>query len=296
MKVHNNSFCSKCGQSLEGSEYLCPSCGLKLAETPVSQTPPPVNDNVPPPIKEGTTPEANQPQEMQTPPSAQTQPQTQTPPQKQPQQVPPTTPQQPQGQTPPPQGTPPPPQQAQTPPPPQGYQQAPYPMPPRRKKSKAWLWILIILLLLLGGVGAGAFLIYNGTIPKEKVDFLPEQVLEMLTPKQNSPEPTVSNKPSKVFYLAYSSSYLEKTNEKVIIISSVMDPGSVSQSNEFGAKNAFNEFARINYPKDYFLFKNVVVRKFDTREDAVNKREKIKKEYKSKGYTLRLMEVVYSIK
>lgn len=292
MKVHEHSFCPECGQALEGSEYLCPSCAFKLAEPPVEETPPPppVQENVPPPVVENIPPPVNEevppvsPVENTEPPKME-EPKVEDP-------VPlveePKT------------ETPVPPVEEKTVPP-QPEQQGifnqnipPTAMPP--KKSKLWLWIVLIVVgFLLIGSAVGAFLIYNGTIPKKSVDFLPKQVLEMLTPQKNNNAP-VNNAPTQVYYLTYSFTLLDDTNEKVIIISSIMDPGSVSQANEFGAKSSFNEFAKINYPDDYFLFKDVKVKKYTNREDAVNDRESIKKDFKSKGYTLRLMEVVYSIK
>lgn len=293
MKVHEHSFCPECGQALEGSEYLCPSCAFKLAEPPVEETPPPppvqenvpppppVVDNVPPPVNEEVPPvppvENPEPPKMEEPVPPVVEPKVEEP-------VPPV--QEPKQEEP------------MMPPPPQGiFNQTTPPMAmPPKKKSKLWLWIVLIVVgFLLIATAVGAFLIYNGTIPKKSVDFLPKQVLEMLTPQKINNGP-VNNAPSQVYYLAYSFTLLEETNEKVIIISSVMDPGSVSQSNEFGAKSSFNDYAKINYPDDYFLFKDVKVKKYTSREDAVNDRESIKKDYQSKGYTLRLMEVVYSIK
>ena len=301
MKVHEHSFCPECGQALEGSEYLCPSCGFKLAEPPAEQTPPPppVNENVPPPPPVNEVVPPVPPVENPEPPRIET-----PEPPKVEEPVPPV--EEPKVETPVPpieepkqEVTIPPVQETVVPPQPQQQgifnQASPQAIVPK-KKSKLWLWIVLIVVgVLVISAGVGAFLIYNGTIPKNKVDFLPKSVLEVLTPKQNNNGP-VSNKPDRVYYLAYSFTLIEKTNEKVIIISSVMDPGSVTQANEFGAKSSFNEFAKINYPDDYFLFKDVKVKKFNSREDAVNERESIKKDFESKGYTLRLMEVVYSIK
>ncbi|PLW91822.1 MAG: hypothetical protein C0592_14035 [Marinilabiliales bacterium] len=281
MKVHEHSFCPECGQALEGSEYLCPSCAFKLAEPPVEQTPPPVNENVPPPPPVNEEPPVENPEppkaEDPVPPVEEPKEENPVPPIEEPQQDPVFDNAEVEQQ---------------------GIfdQSTPPPAVPMQKKSKLWLWIVLIVVgFLIVAAAVGSFLIYNGTIPKNKVDFLPKSVLEILTPKSNNSGP-VENKPDRVYYLAYSFTLIEDTNEKVIIISSVMDPGSVDQANEFGAKSSFNEFAKINYPDDYFLFKNVKVKKFNSREDAVNERESIKKDFKSKGYTLRLMEVVYSIK
>jgi DNA-directed RNA polymerase subunit RPC12/RpoP len=161
-----------------------------------------------------------------------------------------------------------------------------------KKKSKAWLVILLVVLgvIVIGG-GIGAFLIYNGTIPRDKVEFIPEQILEKIAPK---PTPVV-NAPSKAFYVTYSFTLID--NKKVAIVSSVMEPSFPEKSNIEGAESAFLEFARINYSKDYFNFtSNMKTKKFDNKEEALNERENIKNDFKKKGYELRLMEVQYSVK
>ena len=289
MKVHENAFCPECGHQLEGGEFLCPSCGFKLADKPVEQSPPPVNETPPPPNGDviPPVPPVVDPQitkeETPVPPTVEE-------PKETPQEEPKETPKEEPNDIPPKQETtPPPPQQGlfnQTP----GTQ-----VMPVQKKSLLWLWIILIVLgVLILASAVGAFLIYNGTIPRDKVDFLPKVIMEQLAPKTNSAP--VSTSPKQVFFLAYSFTLLEENNEKVIIISSIMDPGSATEANEFGAKNTFNEFAKINYPNDYFFFKNVKIKSFTSRTDAFNERERLKTDYKRKGYTLRLMEVVYSIK
>lgn len=285
MKVHENAFCPECGHQLEGDEFLCPSCGFKLADKPVEQSPPPVNETPPPPPPSGDvtppvppveTPQITKEEAPVTPPVEEPKDTPKEEPKEEPQNIPP---------------------QQETTPPQQGlFNQPPSAqVMPVQKKSLLWLWIILIVLgVLIIASAVGAFLIYNGTIPRDKVDFLPKVVMEQLAPKTNTAP--VSTSPRQVFFLAYSFTLLEENNEKVIIISSVMDPGSATEANEFGAKNSFNEFAKINYPDDYFFFKNVKIKSFTSREDAFNEREKLKKDYKRKGYTLRLMEVVYSIK
>jgi len=268
MNAHEYAFCPECGHKLEGDEFLCPSCGFKLvAQPPVA----------PPPVVEKQQPIAPPPPPVSAPP-------------------PPPPPPVMQQAPPPP---PPPPQAKPTPPPPPQpitYQPSPQqPYIPPKKKSKALLVILLIILgVILVGGGVGSFLIYNGTIPKDKVSFLPKQVLEMLTPakQEQTTTPTVH---LRTYYVTYS--YTLVNNKKVAILSSVMDPSNSEKSNEAGAESAFLEFARINYSKDYFLFtNNLTTKKFNDREKALNEREKIKEDLKDKGYELRLMEVQYSVK
>ncbi|HBG71495.1 MAG TPA: hypothetical protein DHV29_08525 [Bacteroidales bacterium] len=208
-------------------------------------------------------------------------------------------------QTPPVMQTPPPPvnQQASPVMPPQPkpqpitYQPSPQQQyVPPKKKSKAWLVILLIVLgVILVGGGVGAFLIYNGTLPKDKVSFLPESVLEMLTPaNKKSDSSTTVVAPKQTFYVTYSYGLIN--NKKVVIISSVMDPANSAKSNAAGAETAFLEFARINYSKDYFhLTKNMTTKTFNDRKKALDERDNIKKDFEKKGYELRLMEVQYSV-
>lgn len=155
--------------------------------------------------------------------------------------------------------------------------------------------LLIVLGVILVGGGVGAFLIYNGTLPKDKVSFLPESVLEMLTPaNKKSDSSTTVVAPKQTFYVTYSYGLIN--NKKVVIISSVMDPANSAKSNEAGAETAFLEFARINYSKDYFhLTKNMTTKTFNDRKKALDERDNIKKDFEKKGYELRLMEVQYSV-
>ena len=294
MKAHEYAFCPECGNKLEGDEFLCPSCGFKLAERP-PVAPPPAPPVAPPKVEQQAPPVAPPP--VTPPPVIQ-----QTPP------APPvTTPPPVSQQTPPVMQTPPPPANQQVPPvmPPQPkpqpqpitYQPSPQQQyVPPKKKSKAWLVILLIVLgVILVGGGVGAFLIYNGTLPKDKVSFLPESVLEMLTPaNKKSDSSTTVVAPKQTFYVTYSYGLIN--NKKVVIISSVMDPAVSEKSNEAGAETAFLEFARINYSKDYFhLTKNMTTKTFNDRKKALDERDNIKKDFEKKGYELRLMEVQYSV-
>lgn len=294
MKAHEYAFCPECGNKLEGDEFLCPSCGFKLAERP-PVAPPPAPPVAPPKVEQQAPPVAPPP--VTPPPVIQ-----QTPP------APPvTTPPPVSQQTPPVMQTPPPPANQQVPPvmPPQPkpqpqpitYQPSPQQQyVPPKKKSKAWLVILLIVLgVILVGGGVGAFLIYNGTLPKDKVSFLPESVLEMLTPaNKKSDSSTTVVAPKQTFYVTYSYGLIN--NKKVVIISSVMDPANSAKSNEAGAETAFLEFARINYSKDYFhLTKNMTTKTFNDRKKALDERDNIKKDFEKKGYELRLMEVQYSV-
>ncbi|HPS83397.1 MAG TPA: zinc ribbon domain-containing protein [Bacteroidales bacterium] len=296
MKAHEYAFCPECGNKLEGDEFLCPSCGFKLAERPpvapppaqqqvppVAPPPPPVSQPTPPPppVNQQVPPVAPPPPPVnqQTPPVA-------TPPPPVNKQVPPVVP-------PPPKPQPQPAPQSQ----PITYQPSPQQQyVPPKKKSKAWLVILLIVLgVILVGGGVGAFLIYNGTLPKDKVSFLPESVLEMLTPaNKKSDSSTTVVAPKQTFYVTYSYGLIN--NKKVVIISSVMDPANSAKSNEAGAETAFLEFARINYSKDYFhLTKNMTTKTFNDRKKALDERDNIKKDFEKKGYELRLMEVQYSV-
>ena len=294
MKAHEYAFCPECGNKLEGDEFLCPSCGFKLAERP-PVAPPPAPPVAPPKVEQQAPPVAPPP--VTPPPVIQ-----QTPPE-----PPVTTPPPVSQQTPPVMQTPPPPANQQVPPvmPPQPkpqpqpitYQPSPQQQyVPPKKKSKAWLVILLIVLgVILVGGGVGAFLIYNGTLPKDKVSFLPESVLEMLTPaNKKSDSSTTVVAPKQTFYVTYSYGLIN--NKKVVIISSVMDPANSAKSNEAGAETAFLEFARINYSKDYFhLTKNMTTKTFNDRKKALDERDNIKKDFEKKGYELRLMEVQYSV-
>ena len=296
MKAHEYAFCPECGNKLEGDEFLCPSCGFKLAERPpvapppaqqqvppVAPPPPPVSQPTPPPppVNQQVPPVAPPPPPVnqQTPPVA-------TPPPSVNKQVPPVVP-------PPPKPQPQPAPQSQ----PITYQPAPQQQyVPPKKKSKAWLVItLIVLGVIIVGGGVGAFLIYNGTIPKDKVSFIPENILEMLTPaNKKSESSTTVVAPKQAYYVTYSYGLIN--NKKVVIISSVMDPANAQKSNEAGAETAFLEFARINYAKDYFhLTKNMTTKTFNDRQKALDERENIKKDFEKKGYELRLMEVQYSV-
>lgn len=282
MKAHEYAFCPECGNKLEGDEFLCPSCGFKLAERP-PVAPPPAQQQVPPvappppPVSQPTPPPP--PVNQQVPPVA-------PPPPPVNKQVPPVVP-------PPPKPQPQPAPQSQ----PITYQPAPQQQyVPPKKKSKAWLVItLIVLGVIIVGGGVGAFLIYNGTIPKDKVSFIPENILEMLTPaNKKSESSTTVVAPTQAYYVTYSYGLIN--NKKVVIISSVMDPANAQKSNEAGAETAFLEFARINYSKDYFhLTKNMTTKTFNDRQKALDERENIKKDFEKKGYELRLMEVQYSV-
>lgn len=280
MKAHDYSFCPECGHKLEGDEYLCPSCGFKLAEQP------PV---APPPVSEPVAPAAPPADEFVPPVPPVTPPVNEVPPVAPPV-MPPVAPPAPEPVPVTPPVTPPLSQQE-----PLSYQPAPQqPMAtPKKKKRLGLKIIIIVLVVLVVGGGVGAFLIYNGTIPKDKVSFLPKEVLEMLTPadKKSSSETKIH---AKAYYVTYSFALVD--NKKIAIISSVMDPSNSEKSNEKGAESAFLEFARINYSKDYFHFTaNMRTKKFDDREKAVQERENLKKEYQNKGYELRLMEVQYSV-
>lgn len=289
MKAHEYAFCPECGNKLEGDEFLCPSCGFKLAERPPVAAPaaPPV---APPKVEQQVPPVVPPPVSQQTPsvppPPPITQPEPpvmQTPPPPVNQQVPPVMP--------------PPTPQPQPKPQPITYQPSPQQQyVPPKKKSKAWLVILLIVLgVILVGGGVGAFLIYNGTLAKDKVSFLPESVLEMLTPaSKKSDSSTTVVAPKQAFYVTYSYGLINY--KKVVIISSVMDPAVTEKSNKAGAETAFLEFARINYSKDYFhLTKNMTTKTFSDRKKALDERENIKKDFEKKGYELRLMEVQYSV-
>lgn len=296
MKAHEYAFCPECGNKLEGDEFLCPSCGFKLAERP-PVAPPPAQQQVPPvappppPVSQPTPPPP--PVNQQVPPVAPPPPPVnqQTPPVAPP--PPPVNKQAPPVVPPPPKPQPQPAPQSQ----PITYQPAPQQQyVPPKKKSKAWLVItLIVLGVIIVGGGVGAFLIYNGTIPKDKVSFIPENILEMLTPaNKKSESSTTVVAPTQAYYVTYSYGLIN--NKKVVIISSVMDPANAQKSNEAGAETAFLEFARINYSKDYFhLTKNMTTKTFNDRQKALDERENIKKDFEKKGYELRLMEVQYSV-
>lgn len=300
MKAHEYAFCPECGNKLEGDEFLCPSCGFKLAERP-PVTPPPAPPVAPPKVEQQVPP-------VVPPPPPVSQPTPPPPPVNQ--QAPPVVPPPPVSQqTPPVMQTPPPPVNQQVPPvmPPPTPQPQPKSQPityqpapqqqyvPQKKKSATWLIILLIVLgVIIVGGGVGAFLIYNGTIPKDKVTFIPQNVLEMLTPVSKKSETSTVVAPKQTFYVTYS--YGLVNNKKVVIISSVMDPAVSDKSNKAGAETAFLEFARINYSKDYFLLtKNITTKTFNDRKKALDERDNIKKDFEKKGYELRLMEVQYSV-
>jgi hypothetical protein len=282
MKAHEYAFCPECGNKLEGDEFLCPSCGFKLADRPPIPTP------MPPQDLPDSPPELNNQEPPVIPTSI---------PEEQPDNVPPVL----NEQAPP--IIPPEPVIEQAPP---IIQPSPQPEPiyyqttpqhqyvPPKKKSKVWLVIVLILLgiIIIGG-GVGAFFIYNGTIPKDKVSFIPENILEMLTPPGTKSTNTVVI-PTKSYYVTYAYGLVD--NKKVAIISSVMDPSNSEKSNKTGAETSFLESARINYPKDYFLLtKSMNTKVFNDRQKALTERENIKKDFKKKGYELRLMEVRYHV-
>lgn len=270
MSKHEYSFCPECGNKLEGDEFLCPSCGFRLVnepvqQSPVEQTPPPMEEFVPP-----VTPPVITPQEPVVPPVQEV--------------IPPV--QQPIQQTPPPAQ-----QQVQNP-----YGQEMFVQqtatPIKKKKRVGLKIILTLLILIIVGGGVAALLINQGIIPRESVEgILPAEVLDPIAP---APTPVVSQEPKvqKVFFIVHSATLIK--DKKVAMVSNTIEPSNYKGASEDGAKAAFLKFARIKYSDDYFQFKNIFVRTFNEYDAAAKEREKIKKDYTNKGYELRLLEVVYT--
>lgn len=273
MKAHEYSFCPECGNKLEGDEFLCPSCGFRLVnepvqQSPVEQTPPPMEEFVPPvapPIQE--MPPVVTPQEPVVPPVQEVVPPVQQTVQPQVQQPI----QNPYGQD-------------------MFVQQA---AAPARKKKRIGLKIFItLLILIIVGGGVSVLLLSQGIIPRETVEgIIPAEILDPIAP---APAPVVSSEPKvqKVFYIVHSATLIE--DKKVAMVSNTIEPSSYKGASEDGAKTAFLKFARIKYSDDYFQFKNIFVRTFNEYDAAAKERDKIKKDYTNKGYELRLLEVVYT--
>lgn len=281
MSKHEYSFCPECGNKLEGDEFLCPSCGFRLVsepiqQTPVEQTPPAMDEFVPPVIptvKEvpPVVPVAKEIIPNEVPPVVEPQ-KTVVPPV---QQVIPTV--QPQAQV-------------QTPNNQEMFVQQP--IAPKRKKRIGLKIFLVLLILIIVGGGVSALLLNQGIIPRDSVEqIIPAEILDPIAPK---PAPIVSSVPKveKVFFVVHSATFV--SDKKVAMVSNTIEPSNYIGATEDGVTNAFRKFARIKYSDDYFLFKNIFVRTFNEYDAAVSEREKIKKDYTKKGYELRLLEVVYN--
>lgn len=247
-------FCPYCGHELDGTEKICPYCGKNL-QSGTSSTPPPSQQQ--PPV---ITPPPSSPS-YQQPPVLTSQPQST--------QQPPSMTSQP------------------------SYTYPPVPEKTNKKSGAGWIILFVFLGLILVGAGVGAYLIYEGYIPKEKVSFLPPVVLEWLTPQKKTETTTNTQKtPQKLFYVTYAFNIVD--GKKILIISSVMEPSFPEKSNKFGAEKAFIDMLKIRYAKTYFHFlKTIRTKVYTDKVKALNDREKIKREFGRDGYKVEVMEVIY---
>jgi len=159
--------------------------------------------------------------------------------------------------------------------------------------KKAGVVVLIsFFVLLLIGLFIVIFLLRNGTIPKENVNFLPSQLVEWIVPskKQVISQANLVNR--NVFYVVYCFGFVD--GRKTLIISSVMEPAFPEKSSTFGAENSFMKMLKIRYAKSYHsLLKTVRAKVYNDKIKALEDREKIKKDFIKDGYKVEVMEVTY---
>lgn len=258
MKKHNYLFCPSCGFKLDGNEEFCPSCGFKIIGEPVEQTPP-VN---PPPIPGGTPPPVPDIQDIPKP-EIKSVPEKniieniikEEPPLRQ---EPPVKPIEPEVKI-------------------AEIKEQPQVIitknPAQKEKSKSNIGLIIILcvvgVFVLLGIFAGIYYVRNGNSFKRY---------------KPAPVPVVVTN----YYVGYSSAYY--SGNKVCLLSTVLSTSDAKIDNE-AVKKAFTNTAKTRYPKEYFNFKVVVAQRFGTYNDAAANFEKIKNDYKKKGYQIRVITI-----
>ena len=328
-KKHDLIFCPQCGVKLDGDEIICSVCGYKLAEsvseTKQTDTPAPIQNNIPPPIIPQKPPiNQNRPAvQPSQPPYNQNQPPVQP---NQPtynQNRPPVQPNQPpynQNQPPVNQNRPPvqpnqppynqnrPPIQQNQPPinqnrPPVQPNQPPYnqnrpPVPPNnnynkppqynnipQKKGMGAGLLITIILGIILILGIGTITVLQYT-GVVNINAL-ENIIPSKNAKNNSP-PAV-NKIN--YYLIHSFAIVN--NKWNAIVSEVVISRKPFNSKE-GAKNEYKKAIMKKYPKDYNYFsKFIICDSYNNLPDAQKARSALLKSYDKKKYIIRTARFGY---
>lgn len=149
---------------------------------------------------------------------------------------------------------------------------------PRRKKRSGLIVLLLILIVIFAGAAVVSYLQYAGNV---NIPFLSKII--------------PSNKPvviapvlEKNYYFCYAPNHTMK--DQIIIISSVFTQDE-SGNSKVTAANAFKKLVNLQYPKDCFYFSNVIATRFSDFEEAMNFREKTKRDYEKRKYDIRYIEI-----
>ena len=156
----------------------------------------------------------------------------------------------------------------------------PFQAPPKKKKGAGRVIFTIILILLLVtafGGGVLGFLIYNGSVSRQQVSFIPASMLDMIP----SAEGVADNATVTRYFVAYCSGQFDGAKEGVI--SNVYNNVDIKSENNDAAEVAFREQG-MKEIKKFTKFSNYFVYSFSKMGDAIDKREEIIVDLKSKGY------------
>ncbi len=156
---------------------------------------------------------------------------------------------------------------------------SPFQAPPRKKKSAGKVIFTIFLILLIVVVICGGifgFLIYNGTVSRQQVSFIPKSLLDMIPSAKGAADDTVTR-----YFVAYCSGQFD--GKKEAVVSNVYNNLDIKAENDDAAEIAFREQGMKDIEK-FTRFSNHFVYSFSKMADAIDKREEVIDNLKTKGY------------
>lgn len=153
--------------------------------------------------------------------------------------------------------------------------------PPKKKKSAGKvIFTILLILIIVAVVGGGvfAFLIYNGSVSRQQVSFVPKSMLDMIPSASGA---ATDNKTASRYFVAYCSGVFD--GKKEAVVSNVFNNVDIKADNDDAAEIAFRETGQKDIEK-FTRFSDHFVYSFSKMGDAIEKREDIIDDLKKKGY------------